>query len=220
MNLPEKKSKHPVLRIISTILGICLVIMISVIKTNVGSHLVYAQSTSQANHAPSGWFLAGSKPGNYNTGVDKETINNRQPNAFLRSTASSTEGFGTLMQSINAPSYAGKRVRLRTWVKSQEVADWAGVWMRVDKDKTAVAFDNMQNRPVKGTQSWNMYDVVLDVPQDATGISFGILLSGTGEVWLNDVTFEIVAEDVPVTAAPLVQRTKLPDHPMNLNFTE
>ena len=165
-----------------------------------------------------GWLLAGSKPANYDTGVDKTTVNNGQPSAFLRSTVPSTEGFGTLMQMINAADYAGKRVRLRAWVKSQDVADWAGVWMRVDKESTTFVIDNMQKRPIKGTQSWTMHDVVLDVPQGSTGIAFGILLSGTGQVWMNDVTFEVVDDSVPVTAVPF--QSKASDHPVNLKFTE
>jgi hypothetical protein len=123
------------------------------------------------------------------------------------------------MQSISAADYAGKRVRLRAWVKSEDVADWAGVWMRLDKEQTMVAFDNMQDRPIKGTQSWKMYDVVLDVPQNSTGISFGILLSGTGEVWLNDVVFESVTNEVPATAT-LPHSQERPNNPVNLKFTE
>ena len=174
---------------------------------------------AEVSHAPAGWLLAGSKPANYDTGVDRAAMNNGQPSAFLRSTVANGGGFGTLMQSINAGDYVGKRVRLRAWVKSQDVVEWAGVWMRVDKDKTAVAFDNMQNRPIKGTESWRVCDVVLDVPQDATGISFGILLSGTGEAWMNDVTFEVVGDSVPVTA-DAIKGPKLPDHPANLKFSE
>jgi hypothetical protein len=68
------------------------------------------------------------------------------------------------------------------WVSSKDVGDWAGVWMRVDKEKTVVAFDYMQNRAIKGSQAWNLYDVVLDVPADATSISFGMLLTGSGQL--------------------------------------
>ena len=203
----------------SAVLGTCLVTLAAVTSTNFGLRLVNALSVSNASHAPTGWFIAGSKPTNYDAGVDQAAVNNGQPSAFLRSTVLNTEGFGTLMQSISATDYVGKRVRLRAWVKSQDVADWAGVWMRVDKEQTAVAFDNMQNRAIKGTQSWRMYDVVLDVPPDATGISFGVLLSGTGEVWINDLSFENVGNNVPVTA-PSPQGSKSPNHPVNLKFTE
>src|ERR1039458_6977661 len=129
MNLLGTKSQFPVLRIVaSSVLGICLVIVTALVSANFGLRLANAQSSLQASHAPSGWFLAGSRPGNYDTGVDRATMNNGQPSAFLRATMSDNQGFGTLMQSVNAADYAGKRVRLRAWVKSQEVTDWAGVW--------------------------------------------------------------------------------------------
>jgi beta-lactamase regulating signal transducer with metallopeptidase domain len=221
MNLLKKPSQHPRLRAVSSaVFGCCLVFATCALSASFGLKLVQAQSAAPANHAPSGWFLAGSKPANYQTGVDHAVVENGQPSAFLKSAVPTTDGFGTLMQSISANEYAGKRVRLRAWVRSQDVADWAGVWMRVDKGSTSVAFDNMQNRPIKGDQSWETCDVVLDVPQNATGISFGVLLSKTGEVWMSDLTFEIVGNEVPTTNLTPNQAAPPPNRPANLNFTE
>lgn len=220
MNLHEKRWKLPMLRTVaSAVLGACLVIITALASTTFGLSPVSAQSGPQASHAPKGWFMAGSKPSNYDTGVDSTAVNNGQPSAFLRSTVSNTEGFGTLMQEISAEEYVGKRVRLRAWIKSQDVVEWAGVWMRVDKGQTMVAFDNMQDRPIKGTQAWKMYDVVLDVPQNSTGIAFGTLLRGTGEVWMNDVGFDNVGSEVPVTDT-LSHTQERPSNPVNLKFTE
>ncbi len=89
-------------------------------------------------------------------------------------------------------------------MKSENVSDWAGLWMRIDGSATdpakkTLAFDNMMDRPIKGTTGWQSYEVVLDVPQNATGIFFGILLSGTGEVWLSGVKFEVVDSTIPIT---------------------
>src|SRR5215469_9268867 len=123
MNLLKKRPEHTALRLTSP-LGISIAITTIALSANFGLRLVSAQTAPQASHAPSGWFLAGSKPANYDTGVDRSSVNNGQPSAFLRATVPNTEGFGTLMQSINATDYAGKRVRLHAWVKSQDVADW------------------------------------------------------------------------------------------------
>lgn len=91
------------------------------------------------------------------------------------------------------------------------------MWMRVDKGSTSVAFDNMHDRPIKGATGWQPYAVVLDVPEDATGIYFGVLLNGPGPVWLSSVKFEVVAFDVPTTATSATQR---PTEPMNLDFKD
>ena len=100
-------------------------------------------------------------------------------------------------------------------MKTEEVADWAGLWMRVDKGSAVLGFDNMVDQPIKDTTGWLTYEVVLDVPQDATGIAFGILLNKSGSVWLNNVQLDGVGVDVPTTAkAP----ARLPEGPPNLNF--
>ncbi len=219
MNLLKNRSKYSHLRVVTSIaLGSCLLLGTCMLSANLGLGSVNAQSASLTNGAPAGWFMAGSKPANYQSSIDKAIIRNGQASASLKSIVPAPDGFGTLMQSISASDYVGKRVRLRAWVKSQDVGDWAGVWMRVDNEKTTVAFDNMGNRPIKGTQTWKQCDVVLDVPDGATGIFFGILLSGSGEVWMNDVNLDIVGKDVPVTGAP--QALRLPTQPTNLKFTQ
>lgn len=130
--------------------------------------------------APRGWFIAGNKPSAYESGVDAQVTYNGHPCAYLKSKLPQVDGFGTLMQDFRADHYLGKRVRFSAFVKTQGAQDWAGLWMRIDKGNQQVAFDNMMDRPIKGTTDWKQYDVVLDVSPEATGIFFGMLLTGTG----------------------------------------
>jgi hypothetical protein len=222
MNLIAGKSRQTRLRsCLSIAVSFCLFLGSCELSADfdLGRPLL-AQVSDQTHRAPSGWFLAGSKPANYRTGVDKALIHEAQSSAYLLSAIPTTDGFGTLMQSIDAANYAGKRVRLRASVKSQDVGEWAGMWMRVDKERATVSFDNMQNRAIKGTQPWSTYDVVLDVPEDATSISFGILLAGSGEVWINHVTFETVGKEIEITSPQVDRKPALSKSPVNLNFSE
>jgi len=167
--------------------------------------------------APTGWILAGSKPANYDTGIDSQAKYQDAESAYLKSKIDVRQddgGFGTLMQSFRATRYLGKRVRVRGFIKSEGVQEWAGLWMRVDKNSTVVGFDNMHDRPINGTNDWHRYDVVLDVPQDATGIAFGVLLAGPGAVWLNSTTFEVMDTNIPITG----NGARQPDEPTNLDF--
>jgi hypothetical protein len=103
--------------------------------------------------APAGRFLAGSKPANYDTGVDPAALYNGLPSSFLKAKADQ-DGFGTLMQNFSAAKFEGQRVRMSACVRSENVTRWAGLWLRVDGPDTQpqpLAFDNMQNRLVKGT---------------------------------------------------------------------
>jgi len=165
--------------------------------------------------SPEGWFLAGSDPGSYKIERDTTVTHEGRNSGKLFSTTTS-KGFGTMMQSFEPGEYLGKRVRMSAFVKSKDVKRWAGLWMRVDgKENRSLSFDNMQDRPIIGTWDWKRYDIVLDVPAEADGIFFGILVDGPGTVWISDVRFDIVDSSVAITGAK--GRGKQPK-PANLNF--
>jgi hypothetical protein len=155
--------------------------------------------------ASDGWQLTGSKPAEYEIGEDAANFYQGHATRFLKSKRSSVDGFGTLMLSVLADQYKGKRVRLSGFVKSTDLTGWAGLWMRIDQGHKRLAFDNMYNRGITGTSDWKKYEVVLDVPPTATNIAFGILLADAGEVWLSDAKLESVASDIPVTNQPSEQ---------------
>jgi hypothetical protein len=170
---------------------------------------------------PRGWYLAGSKPQDYQTGVNDAKYNGHRV-AYLQSVTAAPNVFGTLMQDFRADNYAGKRVRFSAMLKTESVADWAGLWMRIDKNTGAsssktLVLDNMHDRPVKGTEDWKSYQVVLDVPNDATGILFGVTLSGSGNVMMSDARIETVGLDVQPTAKPAPEQPR-PSAPINLDF--
>jgi len=62
-----------------------------------------------------------------------------------------------------------------------------------------LGFDNMNNRPIKGTTDWKRYSIVLDVPEESGDLVYGILLDGTGQVWIDYEGIKIVGNNVPLT---------------------
>jgi len=104
------------------------------------------------------------------------------------------------MQVFPADEYRGKRLQLLGWVKTDTVRGEAYLWMRVDGPKgEMLAFDNMPGRRVMSTSDWTMNFIVLDVPDDAAGIFFGMILEGDGDAWVDCLSFKVVGEDVPTT---------------------
>ena len=130
-----------------------------------------------------GWGKAGNKPNAYEIGIIYDSIT-KSKIGFIKSLKKSTGGFGTIMQSISAKNYLNKRVKFSVAIKTKEVNDWCGAWMRIDGEKQDIlGFDNMQSRPIKGTNDWQTYSIVLDIPQNATQIAFGVLINETGQVF-------------------------------------
>ena len=115
---------------------------------------------------PSGWGMGGSDPAAYECNIDPSAAYYGQPSVLIKAKRPTVEGFGTMMQCFRSERYLGKRVRFSAFVRSEGISapeDWAGLWMRVDRLSVSrfAAFDNMQNRPVKGTTPWRNYEVVL-----------------------------------------------------------
>lgn len=159
-----------------------------------------AASAGESKALPVGWFVTQSGPNLYEAGVDTSSPCEGIRSAFLRS-RSETPGYGTFMQAFGAQDFRGKRLRFSAAVRVKDVDGWAGLWMRVEgaDPKQPLGFDNMQSRSLAGTLGCKRYDVVLDVPPEATTIMAGLLLSGTGQAWLDGVRFEVVERSVPVT---------------------
>ncbi len=167
------------------------------------------------------WIITGTAPDKYETGIDHKIFNMGTGSASIQSVAGeySPEEYATIMQQFSAYLYVGKRVRFSAFVKAQDVQGWAGLWMRLDgRFSVTLKLDNMQNRPIKGTSEWNLYSCVLDVPSETEIINIGVLLSGKGHIWMDNVSFQEVDENVPVTDFEIAK--EYPDHPENLTFEE
>ena len=174
--------------------------------------------------SPVGWFSAGINASDYvfnlgGEGPDRRRGRLRSPDpAYRRDPAvlfppiedlgalsirakptAKPGGMGTLSRSIPAARFRGKRVRLSASLRTRE-AGRAQLWMRVNGASGQVlSIDDMQNRPLRGTTRWRRYAIVLEVPANASEISYGFLLAGSGTVWANDFTVTAVSSTTSVT---------------------
>lgn len=166
------------------------------------------------------WFVAGSKPNDYKMEIEKGTGLNGGNCATIKSIEPKIKGFGTFMQQSKVNEYLGKRIKMTGYVKSTDVKKWAGLWLRIDGStkNEVLSFDNMQKRAIKGTTDWTKYEIVLDVPSSATQMSFGALIEGTGQIWFDNLSFEIIDDSVKVTSYFNTKPTQLTDQPSNLKF--
>ena len=170
--------------------------------------------------APTGWSKNGAKPESYLVGVDTIQTWGGMPSAYVESLFPTVEGgFGGMMQTILAENFEGKRVRLSGWIKTEDANEGGGrLWLRIDgQDRGKVlGFDNMDNRPVKGTADWQEASLVLDVPKGASALAYGFFVQGGGKMWVNGQKIEAVGTEVPSTN--LVSTPALPKTPTNLGF--
>lgn len=161
------------------------------------------------------WHKAGTKPKSYEIGFDKSTYKTGSKSAYLKSIDNKIKGFGTLMQQCDAKDYLGKKIKMSAYIKSEDVKNWAGMWLRIDSKygRRVLGFDNMQKRAIKGTTDWKKYEIILDVPPDSGSLNYGFLIDGTGQIWFDQLSIEIIGnfDDKDVKNAILSK-------PANLDF--
>ena len=170
------------------------------------------------------WFLAGSNTTSYKTGFDNLILQNGEKSAFIESTESKINGFGTLMQSCSAKEYLGKKVKMSGFIKTENISNWVGMWLRIDSKKNSDMkyFDNMRDRQIKGTTNWTKYEIILDIPTNSNSMNFGVLINGTGKVWFDNLSFEVVGKSTEKfnDSLNIGISNKLLPKPTNLDFEE
>jgi len=168
---------------------------------------------------PKGWYKAGSNPDRYEIGIDRGAGLDGSNAATIRSEGTRVRGFGTLVQNLIPGNFAGKRLKMSGFIKTSEVSGWGGFWLRIDGQNVndPFVFDNMGNRKIKGSTDWVKCEIIVDVPKKATNIAYGALLSGDGQLWFDDLTFEVVDQSV-ATTIPYPKENAPQNQPTNLSF--
>lgn len=148
----------------------------------------------QLGQVPTSWT---SPPGTYGFSAEltEESPKRGKRCAQLRSRPDAPPvgaGFGNLMQAIDASGYRGRRVRFKGAVRFESLGPGsrAQLWLRVDRPQSRVGFfDNMGDRPIVSSL-WQYYEIIADIDDDAASVNFGLLLTGKGKAWLDDVSLE------------------------------
>lgn len=157
--------------------------------------------------SPDSWMEVGVPDyrDDYEVILDTETGHEDETSLLIQTDKSLPEdAFGAVARTLpNINQYKGQRLQLSGYIKTENVTYWAGLWFRVDGvgRGNTLAFDNMENRAPTGTTDWQHFILVLDIPDDVgiRDIYYGFLLAGSGKAWVDNIQFDIVGEDVPVT---------------------
>lgn len=182
-----------------------------------------ALKTSLASY---GWQRLGA---DYKVEIDHGVTHGGNSSALIRYAGSAPpapvdatddgQPFGAVGQRFKADDYRGKSVRMSAYVRTED-AGWAALWLRVDGQMTVgLRFDNMDNRPIRGTTDWQKYEITLDVPEEGSRIFLGALLAGGGKMWVDDFQFDVVGGE-PARSAPEFSPNGpgLPPRPVDLDF--
>jgi len=158
----------------------------------------------EAEHAggvPKGWN--GGPAGTF--AVDGQTVHGGKW-ALRIERNDKSEGAFTAINRMVPIDFAGESLELRGFLRTEDVSQFAGLWMREDGDSGSVAFDNMQQRQLKGTTEWTEYSIKLPIEKSAKRLFFGVLAAGVGKVWADDL--HLLVDGRPLEGEPRIEQPK------------
>ena len=112
--------------------------------------------------------------------------------AILTAAVPGPAGFAFLGQEIEPDDYRGRAVTFRGDLHTTDVADRAGLVLRIPREGRRPAppdpWHDPENHfaPVTGTRDWTRHEVTVQVPADAIRIIFGVFLNGRGQIELRN----------------------------------
>ncbi len=151
----------------------------------------------QEDTAPAGW---GGGPGG-TIFFDAEVVHAGDGAARIERDAESDGQFSSLTRSLTL-DFGGDSIELRGVLRTTDVDGGAGLWLRQDAAGGPVQFTSMpaEGRSVSGTSDWTEYSIRLPLDAKARELFFGVLLSGEGRVWADDL--ELRVDGKPIAEAP------------------
>ena len=164
------------------------------------------------------WGLRGSAPLDFVVTLDRETHTSGEASAMITASRES-RGYATMFQSSAAESVRGKRVEFSVDLRTRGATRGANLLLRAeDEHGITVAFDNMWmsygaerrpdqliNRGVTGDSDWSTQHVVVEIPDSARVVTYGVSLDGGGKAWIDNARIEVVTRDMAITGLAVSQ---------------
>ncbi len=175
---------------------------------------IVAAGSAHAQPAPLHWRIGGSAPAEYSMTASGEAAYEGNYGARIQLTGRvpGQSAFGTLAQSMWADPWRGKRISMKSWIRTEE-AKSGQMWLRIDGPEGSLSMDNMDGREIKGTTGWSLYEIVMDVPAEAIVLVYGVFLVGGGRVDFDSITFAEAAPGAEVTTRYFFHPKTTPNEP-------
>lgn len=177
-----------------------LVISIAYGQNNLNEFNLGFEKLNSSRQLPDRWFQWGS---GYELKVDTVTKFKGRTSVLIVPTGEKAAGsFGCIATAI--PSrYKANEIELRAYMKLNEVKGGpVGLMIRVDGSSGILGFENMQSKNIQGTKDWTLFSVKIPFPENAKTIYIGALLSGNGELWVDD--FQLLLDGKDINEAKII----------------
>lgn len=136
------------------------------------------------------WQVGGA---GYNVGLDTGAAAKGKQSLVFRYEKPALDGaYGFVSSQLPIEKCRGKRVRLTGMLKVGEACQFLSLFIRANKGIDPTAYIRQPPRGPKVTQEFTSHSVELDIPMEADSLRFGVVMSGEGMGWADDLSIEIL----------------------------
>lgn len=149
---------------------------------------------------PKNWFKWGK-----NYSLKKDSLTKKSGKVAMRIeplAEKAPNDFGCVAYAIPA-TYKAKEIEVKAYMKLENVSGAIGLMIRIDGSSGSLAFENMLSQKIEGTKDWTQYHVKVPYPENAKTIYIGAILSGGGQLWVDD--FEVLLDGKNISEAKIIQ---------------
>ena len=103
---------------------------------------------------------------------------------------------GMAWQSLPIFAVAGRTITLSGAIRTEGISAFghAGLWMQVTGRDGVVGYDDMRDQGPSGTTDWKRYTLDMAVDPCATQVVVGVLNTGDGKAWFDDLKIQVVGD--------------------------
>ena len=141
-------------------------------------------------------------------GLDSEVRRTGRGAGRVQRSDESEGDFSSLTFKLPA-NVEGTEVTVSAWLRSRQVDSLFGLWMRQDRRVgESIDFVNNYGERLSGDHEWRQFSITTQLQPNARDLLFGVMLYGTGAVWVDDV--ELTVDGRPYAEAPTREIAPLP----------
>jgi hypothetical protein len=162
---------------------------------------------------PERWSSTQTVAGEYEVSRDWKASKTGKASAHIGSKVDDPKGVASIRQEFRPFAYLKSRVRMEAWVKTALSSGSASLWLQVSGPRGGtVSLSDTGEYRITGHTDWTRHEIVVRIPQETRTITFGFAMTGKGEAWVDDFSFQVLGEDGGGNQEDWLQR------PVNLGF--
>jgi hypothetical protein len=176
----------------------------------------YLYQSCELGVTPKGWLTYADPAHGYEVGADDSVKRHGKRLGCIKAVGKrDVADNGLVFQKFDGKVYRGKRVRFTAFTKTSGVTGQCGLALWVlDSHQNEIFREDTFEFDSENDHDWTKREIVVHVPEHAGVLMISLELSGSGTVWMDDLDFEEVGDDVPLT------KSNWKPSPKNLDFSQ